>query len=134
MSLIPSLGFIGAGKVAKIIANGLLSSGMIKPDQIFASSVAETDLEHFRDMGCNVLPDADGHIILDNVRIKELNLQEVRRYISVLGQSPVLFNGSLRKNLDVLDKFDEADLWRALEEVQLKEFVRSLGRQLDHEL
>ena len=57
MSLIPSLGFIGAGKVGKIIANGLLSSGIIKPYQIFASSVAETDLEHFRDMGCNVSQD-----------------------------------------------------------------------------
>ena len=80
------------------------------------------------------MPDADGHIIIDNVRIKELNLQEARRYISVLGQSPVLFNGSLRKNLDVLGMFEEADLWRALEDVQLKEFVRSLGGQLDHEL
>jgi len=57
MSLIPSLGFIGAGKIAKIIANGLLSAGIIKPNQIFASSVAETDLEHFRDMGCNTTID-----------------------------------------------------------------------------
>ena len=80
------------------------------------------------------MPDADGHIIIDNVRIKELNLQEARRYISVLGQSPVLFSGSLRKNLDVLEKFDEADIWRALEDVQLKAFVGSLGGQLDHEL
>ena len=80
------------------------------------------------------MPDADGHIIIDNVRIKELNLREARRYISVLGQSPVLFSGSLRKNLDVLGKFEEADLWRALEDVQLKELVGSLGGQLDHEL
>ena len=48
--------------------------------------------------------------------------------------SPVLFSGSLRKNLDVLEQFDEADLWRALEDVQLKEFVGSLRGQLDHEL
>lgn len=80
------------------------------------------------------MPDADGHIIIDNVRIKELNLREARRYISVLGQSPILFSGSLRKNLDVLGKFEEADLWRALEDVQLKELVGSLGGQLDHEL
>ena len=80
------------------------------------------------------MPDADGHIIIDNVRIKELNLREARRYISVLGQSPVLFSGSLRKNLDVLGKFEEADLWRALEDLQLKELVGSLGGQLDHEL
>ena len=80
------------------------------------------------------MPDADGHILIDNVCIKELNLQEARRHISVLGQSPVLFSGSLRENLDVLGQFHEADLWRALEDVQLKEFVGRLGGQLDHEL
>ncbi|KAL9971726.1 hypothetical protein ACROYT_G017928 [Oculina patagonica] len=80
------------------------------------------------------MPDADGDIIIDNVPIKEISLQEARRYISVLGQSPVLFSGSLRKNLDVLEQFEEADLWRALEDVQLKEFVGSLRGQLDHEL
>ena len=80
------------------------------------------------------MPDADGHILIDNVCIKELNLQEARRHISVLGQSPVLFSGSLRENLDVLGQFHEADLWRALEDVQLKEFVGGLGGQLDHEL
>ena len=80
------------------------------------------------------MPDAEGNIIIDNVRLKELNLQEARRYISVVGQTPVLFSGSLRKNLDVLGQFDEADLWQALEDVQLKELVGSLGGQLDHEL
>ena len=80
------------------------------------------------------MPEAEGHIIIDNVRVKELNLQEARRYISVLGQSPVLFSGPLRKNLDVLGKLDETDLWQALEDVQLKEFVRCLEGQLDHEL
>ena len=80
------------------------------------------------------MPDAHGDIIIDKVAIKELNLQEARRYISVLGQSPVLFSGSLRKNLDVLGKFHEADLWQALEDVRLKEFVGGLRGQLDHEL
>ncbi|KAJ7371735.1 hypothetical protein OS493_023071 [Desmophyllum pertusum] len=57
MSLIPSLGFIGAGKVAKIMAQGFISAGIIKANEIFASSIAETDLEHFRNMGCNATND-----------------------------------------------------------------------------
>ena len=57
------------------------------------------------------MPDADGEIIIDGVPIKEIGLQQARRGISVLGQSPVLFSGSLRKNLDILDKFQDADLW-----------------------
>ena len=80
------------------------------------------------------MPDADGDILVDDIPIREINLQVVRRCISVLGQRPVLFSGSLRKNLDVLEEFQDSDLWRALEDVQLKAPVESLEGQLDHEL
>ncbi|KAL9956481.1 hypothetical protein ACROYT_G037962 [Oculina patagonica] len=80
------------------------------------------------------MPDADGEIMVDDIPIKQINLQEARRCISVLGQSPVLFSGSLRKNLDLVDQSQDADLWRALEDVQLKEWVESLDGNLDHEL
>ena len=80
------------------------------------------------------MPDADGDIIIDDVQIKGINLQSSRRCISVLGQSPVLFSGSLRENLDLMEQFRDADLWRALEDVQLKDFVESLEGRLDHEL
>ena len=80
------------------------------------------------------MPDADGDIVIDDIPIKQINLQEARRCISVLSQSPVLFSGSLRKNLDLLEQLQDADLWRALEKVQLKELVESLEGQLDHEL
>ena len=80
------------------------------------------------------MPDADGEIMIDNIQMKEINIQEARRCISVLGQNPVLFSGSLRRNLDVLEQFQDADLWRALEDVQLKDLVESLDRKLDHEL
>ena len=80
------------------------------------------------------MPDPCGEIMVDNIPIKEINLQETRRCVSVLGQSPVLFSGSVRKNLDLMDQFEDADLWRALENVQLKELVESLEGHLDHEL
>ena len=80
------------------------------------------------------MPDADGDIMIDDIPIKQINLQEARRCISVLGQSPVLFSGSLRRNLDLLEQLEDADLWRALEDVQLKALVESLEGQLDHEL
>ena len=80
------------------------------------------------------MPDADGDIVVDDIPIKQINLQEARRFISVLSQSPVLFSGSLRKNLDLLEQLQDADLWRALEDVQLKELVESLEGKLDHDL
>jgi len=80
------------------------------------------------------MPDSEGDITVDDIPVKEINLQEARRCISVLSQSPVLFSGSIRKNLDLLEELQEADLWRALEDVQLKDFVESLEGKLDHEL
>jgi len=80
------------------------------------------------------MPDPDGEIVVDGVKIKKINLQQARRCISILGQSPVLFSGSLRKNLDLVERFQDVDLWRVLEDVQLKDLVESLEGQLDHQL
>ena len=80
------------------------------------------------------MPDPDGDILVDGVQIKNINLQAVRGCISALGQTPVLFSGSLRTNLDHGNRFKDADLWRVLEDVQLKDFVQSLEGQLDYEL
>lgn len=80
------------------------------------------------------MPEASGDIIVDGVQISEVNLGEFRRSISVLGQSPVLFSGSVRKNLDPVGQFQDTDLWLALEDVQLKDLVDSMEGQLDYEL
>ena len=80
------------------------------------------------------MPEADGDILIDSVNISSINLQESRRGITVLGQNPALFSGSLRQNLDLMDQFQDAELWRALEQVQLKSLAENLEGQLDHEL
>ena len=78
------------------------------------------------------MPDPAGDIIIDGVPVKAINLQGARRALSVLGQSPVLFSGSIRKNLDPMEQYEDADLWRVLEQVQLKDFVKSREGQLNY--
>ena len=80
------------------------------------------------------MPEADGDILIDNVCIRDINLQESRRAITILGQNPALFIGSVRQNLDLMEQFEDAELWRALEKVQLKSLVENLEGQLDHKL
>ena len=80
------------------------------------------------------MPEAGGDILIDNVNISSINLQESRRAITVLGQNPALFIGSLRQNLDLMKQFEDAELWCALEKVQLKSLVENLEGQLDHKL
>ena len=80
------------------------------------------------------MPEADGDILIDNVCIRDINLQESRRAITILGQNPALFIGTVRQNLDMMEQFEDAELWRALEKVQLKSLVENLEGQLDHKL
>ena len=54
--------------------------------------------------------------------------------MAVITQDPVLFSGSLRENLDPFSLYQDHDLWRALEDVQLKTLVQQLPDQLDYKL
>ncbi|OWK00697.1 hypothetical protein Celaphus_00016755, partial [Cervus elaphus hippelaphus] len=43
---------------------------------------------------------------------------------------PVLFTGTVRKNLDPFNEYSEKELWNALEEVQLKEAIKDLPSEM----
>ena len=75
--------------------------------------------------------DFDGSILIDNVDTKSIALTTLRSKLAIIPQEPVLFLGRLRKNLDPFDQFTDLQLWQALEEVQLKEFVTSKPLGLD---
>ena len=80
------------------------------------------------------MPEVEGKVTIDGVELNYLNVQESRKCISVLSQSPVVFSGSLRMNLDPLGKHSDVELWDALEAVQLKPLVETLQGKLDHTL
>ncbi|XP_064214629.1 probable multidrug resistance-associated protein lethal(2)03659 isoform X2 [Tribolium castaneum] len=71
--------------------------------------------------------DFEGTITIDGVDTKQLPLHVLRSKISIIPQEPVIFVGSLRKNLDPFDEFSDADLWNALEEVELKKHFLETG-------
>ena len=51
--------------------------------------------------------------------------------MAVITQDPVLFGGTLRRNLDPFSQYTDQQLWTALEEVQLMTLVKDLPGQLD---
>ena len=71
-------------------------------------------------------------VFIDDLNIKDLNLQASRRSMAVITQDPVLFSGSLRRNLDPFSLYEDHDLWSALEDVQLKAMVQQLPDQLEY--
>lgn len=76
----------------------------------------------------NMIHRVSGDIIIDGVNVFDLGLEDLRSRIAVIPQDPVLFVGTIRRNLDPLEKSDDAKLWEALERVCLKDWVASQVR------
>ncbi|XP_061642245.1 ATP-binding cassette sub-family C member 4-like isoform X2 [Phyllopteryx taeniolatus] len=77
------------------------------------------------------LAEPQGNIYIDGVLTSELGLHDLRQKMSIIPQDPVLFTDTVRKNLDPFNQHTDADLWKALEQVQLKCMVEELHAKLE---
>lgn len=77
-----------------------------------------------------LLESSDGEIEIDDVKISEIGLHDLRQRMSIIPQDPIVFSGSLRMNLDPFESHSDHELWSALEQVHLKEFALSLENGL----
>lgn len=60
-----------------------------------------------------------GNIKIDNVDITSVDLQRLRRSITIIPQDPTLFTGTLKSNLDPYDEYTEQQIFEALKRVNL---------------
>ena len=67
-----------------------------------------------------------GPIAIDGVDISTLNLHALRSRLAIIVQDPVLFNESVRYNLDPFSQSDDAEIERVIELVQLKAPIAAL--------
>ncbi|XP_043594439.1 ATP-binding cassette sub-family C member 4-like isoform X2 [Bombus pyrosoma] len=73
----------------------------------------------------------EGVIEIDGIDTGSICLEDLRRNISIIPQDPVLFSGTLRRNLDPFNEFTDKALWEVLDEVELKDAVITAGTGLD---
>ncbi|MAM54332.1 MAG: ABC transporter [Microbacterium sp.] len=73
-----------------------------------------------------------GRILLDDVDMQELDLRTARRFVSVVPQESVLFEGTIRENIGYgLDDVSEELILQALADANALEFVQAQTHGLD---
>uniref|UniRef100_A0A3B3WBR7 ATP binding cassette subfamily C member 4 n=1 Tax=Poecilia mexicana TaxID=48701 RepID=A0A3B3WBR7_9TELE len=77
------------------------------------------------------LAEPEGRITIDGILTSEIGLHTLRQKMSIIPQDPVLFTGTMRKNLDPFKQHTDEDLWNALQEVQMKAVVEELPNKLE---
>ncbi|KAM9674298.1 ATP-binding cassette sub-family C member 4-like isoform 3-T3 [Dama dama] len=80
------------------------------------------------------LSEPEGLVWIDGLWTNNIGLHDLRKKMSVAPQEPVLFIGTMRKNLDPFNEYLEEELWNVLEEVQLKEAIEALPSEMNTEL
>ncbi|XP_046564179.1 ATP-binding cassette sub-family C member 9-like [Haliotis rubra] len=74
---------------------------------------------------------SSGEITIDGHNIARVDLAVLRSRLSIIPQDPVLFNGSVRFNLDPSGVKSDESLWAALDTVHLRETVAGLPGTLE---
>ena len=73
-----------------------------------------------------------GRIAIDGIDIASVTLKSLRDSIGIVPQDAVLFSASIRENVQYgRPGAPDADVWHALEQANIREFVDSLPEKLD---
>ncbi|KJA15567.1 hypothetical protein HYPSUDRAFT_48272 [Hypholoma sublateritium FD-334 SS-4] len=78
-----------------------------------------------------IIEPVSGSIFIDSVDITQVGLHDLRSGLSIVPQSPDLFEGTLRENIDPIGEHSDISIWIALQQAHLKEYVESLPGKLD---
>ncbi|CDW59347.1 multidrug resistance associated protein 1 [Trichuris trichiura] len=81
-----------------------------------------------------IVEPAGGSIVIDSIDITILGLHSLRSRLTIIPQEPVLFCGSVRMNLDPFEAYSDEQVWNALENAHLKEYISSLPNKLQYEV
>lgn len=74
---------------------------------------------------------SNGNVLIDGLDISKLGLHDLRSRFGIIPQDPVLFEGTVRSNVDPLGLYSDEEIWKSLERCQLKDVVALRPEKLD---
>ncbi|KAI3749246.1 hypothetical protein L2E82_19853 [Cichorium intybus] len=72
-----------------------------------------------------------GSLIIDGIDISTLGLHDLRSRFGIIPQEPILFEGTVRSNIDPIGQHSDEEIWRSLERCQLNDVVAAKPGKLD---
>ncbi|KAL8042899.1 hypothetical protein ABFX02_09G082600 [Erythranthe guttata] len=72
-------------------------------------------------------PICAGRVLVDGLNIGRVPVRDLRSKIAIVPQTPFLFEGSLRANLDPFETRDDEKIWNILEKCCIKEEIEASG-------
>jgi ABC-type multidrug transport system fused ATPase/permease subunit len=76
----------------------------------------------------------EGSIKIDGVDIRSLGITDLRSKLCIIPQEAVLFQATVRFNLDPFEAHGDEELWNALEKAQLKDYIAKLENGLQYQV
>ncbi|KXS13313.1 multidrug resistance protein 3 [Gonapodya prolifera JEL478] len=78
-----------------------------------------------------IIEPSAGTIVIDGVDISTIGLHDLRSRVTIIPQESLLFQGTIRENLDPFGDRSDADCWRALDASGLSDHVKNMEGKLD---
>ncbi len=62
--------------------------------------------------------DFEGKVVIDGMDSKKIAVDYLRQCISIIPQDPIIFQGTVRSNIDPFEEFTDEQIWDVLEKAR----------------